>query len=144
MSGLLVAPDGTSHRELPAREHGPSRVLHTPGTLRPSHFGGNSRPHPPPAPDTAPTQGYGNNSQTASQTHNPWPNAHLKVAQGFLIRRAINVSANVRICVPETDDGHIFCLGYHLKGGCNYNCGGMHSHCTMTQGKMVRIVNAPS
>ena len=65
-----------------------------PGTLRSSPFGGNSRPHPPPAPATAPTQGYGNNSQTASQTHNPWPNAHLKVTPGFCIRRAINVSSN--------------------------------------------------
>ena len=113
-----MAPEGTSHMELLAKENRPSRGLHTPGTLLPSHFGGNSRPHPPPAPDTAPTQGYGNNSQTASQTHNPWPNAYLKVTPGFRIHRALNVSANVGIGFPETDDGHIFCLVYHLKGVC--------------------------
>ena len=30
--------------------------------------------------------------------------------------------------VPQTADGHPFCLSYHLKGVCNSNCGGRHAH----------------
>ena len=35
--------------------------------------------------------------------------------------------------VPQTDDGRPFCLSYHLKGMCNSNCGGRHTHRTLSQ-----------
>ena len=34
--------------------------------------------------------------------------------------------------VPQTDDGLSLCLSYHLKGVCNSNCGGCHTHRTLS------------
>ena len=58
---------------------------------------------------------------------------------GFRIHRAIDAAVEEGIDIPIRDDSHHFCLSYHLKGVCNLNCGGRHSHRTMSQGKIGRM-----
>ena len=73
-------------------------------------------------------------SQVAVQNPNPLP--HLQVGTGFRLRQSMEQSnVTTGSPVPQTADGRPFCLSYHLKGVCNSNCGGRHSHRTLSPHK---------
>ena len=74
-----------------------------------------------------------------SATQNPWPAAHLQVAPGFRIRRAIDATAEENIGIPDMDDSLHFCLIYHFKVVCKFDCGGRHYHRTTTQSETGRM-----
>ena len=70
-------------------------------------------------------------SQVAVQNPNFLP--HLQVGPGFRLRQSMDQSnVTTGSPVPQTADGHPFCLSYHLKGVCNSNCVGRHAHRTLS------------
>ena len=79
-------------------------------------------------------------NQCQEEEQNPYPAPLLQVGPGFLIRRVIDDTASQGVDIPETDDGRHFCLSFHLKGMCNSNCGGRHSHRALSQSKFGRLV----
>ena len=66
-------------------------------------------------------------SQVAVQNTNPLP--HLQVGPGFRLRQSME-QTKIATGTPVTQnaDGRPFCLSYHIKGVCNSNCGGYHTH----------------
>ena len=65
-------------------------------------------------------------NQDAEQNYHPAPQIHI--GPGFRIRMALDKAAASGVSIPLTDDGHHFCLLYHLKGVFNPHCGGLHLH----------------
>ena len=83
----------------------------------------------------APAQQGGDKHTATSQVavQNPNPLLHLQVGPGFRLRQSMEQSnVTTRSPVPQTADGHTFCLSYHLKGVCNSNCDGRHAHITLS------------
>ena len=58
---------------------------------------------------------------------------------GFRLQRAVDTAVDVGAEISETEDGHHFCLSYHLKDVCNSNCGGRHFHWTLLKGKFAHL-----
>ena len=50
--------------------------------------------------------------------------------------REIDDAESQVVDIPETYDGRHFCLSFHMKGVCNRNCGGQHSHRALSQSEL--------
>ena len=88
-----------------------------------------------PLKTSAPAQQGGDASTrtTPVAVQNPAPLPHLQVVPGFRLRQSMQqVLEATDTPVPQTDDGYVFYLSYHLKGVCNSNYGGRHAHRTLS------------
>ena len=71
---------------------------------------------------------------------NLYPAPQLQVGAGFHIYRAIDEATNQGFNIPDTDDGHHILLSFHIKGVCNSNCGGQHSHIALSQSALTEQI----
>ena len=82
-------------------------------------------------PQRAPAQ-KGEDDHTATSqvaVQNPNPLSHLQVGPGFRLRQSMEqATIATGTPVPHIADGRPFCLSYHLKRVCNFNCGVRHAH----------------
>ena len=87
---------------------------------------------PPYKTPTAHRGGEQYNATSQVGVQNPTPLTHLQVGPGFRLSHSMEQAEKATGApVPQTDDGRPFCLGYHLKGVCNSNCGGRNAHRTL-------------
>ena len=141
MAKLREPVEGSCDRKFPSRAGRPPRGVSTtkapsPPTcsaLPPGISNSPSRNRHHPTPQVQSRRG------NQVQEHKPHPTPHMQIGPGFRICNAIDASAADGVDILQTDDGHHFCLLYHLKGVCNMYWGSRHLHIPLSQNEFGRL-----